>query len=94
MAEKMFYSRTDVKKELQDGIDGHKVTVVQPSKAMRDEMVKNVDADVSKWMEKAAKKGMDGKGLLSPTRARSPNTPKSGMLRVILAALDQRTSKL
>ena len=64
MAEQMFYSRTDVKKELQDGIDGHKVTVVQPTKAMRDEMVKIADADVSKWMEKATKKGMDGDAVL------------------------------
>lgn len=64
MAEQMFTSRTNVKKELQKGIDGHKVTVVQPTGAMRDEMVKIADADVSKWMEKAARKGMDGHAVL------------------------------
>lgn len=31
---------------------------------MRDEMVKIADADVTKWMEKAAKKGMDGDAVL------------------------------
>jgi TRAP-type C4-dicarboxylate transport system substrate-binding protein len=64
MAEKMFVSRTEVKKELQDGIDGHKLTVVQPSKTMRDSMVELADADVTRWMEKAAKKGMDADSIL------------------------------
>ena len=65
MAEQMFRSRTDVKKELQDGIDGHKITVVQPSSDMRDAMVKIADADVTRWIEKADKKGMDADALLS-----------------------------
>jgi TRAP-type C4-dicarboxylate transport system substrate-binding protein len=65
MAEQMFRSRTDVKKELQDGIDGHKITVVQPSADMRDAMVKIADADVTRWIEKAGKKGMNADDVLA-----------------------------
>ena len=64
MAEKMHASRTDVKKELQAGIDGKKVEVVEPDPALRAKLTEIADADVSNWIEKAKKKGMDGDAIL------------------------------
>jgi len=64
VAEKMHASRTDVKKELQAGIDGHKVEVVEPSPELRADLLKIAEADVSKWIEKAKTKGMDGDAVL------------------------------
>ena len=69
VAEKMHASRTDVKKELQDGIDGHKVEVVEPSAELREELLKVAEADVSKWLEKANKKGIDGEATLEAYKA-------------------------
>lgn len=59
MAQKMYESRTNVKKELQEGIDGNKVTIVEPSEELRTDLVETANADVSNWKEKATKKGMD-----------------------------------
>ena len=64
MAEQMHASRTQVKKELQDGIDGHKLAVVEPSADFRAAMVKVAEADVQKWLDKANKKGMPGDNIL------------------------------
>ena len=63
VAEKMYQSRTDVKKELQDGIDGHKMTVVAPSEELRNSLVEIANADVSRWKEKASKKGLDANAV-------------------------------
>lgn len=65
MAQKMHASRTDVKKELQDGIDGHKVEIVEPTAELRESLIKIADADVTKWLEKANKKNMDGEAMLA-----------------------------
>ncbi|MEM8811343.1 MAG: TRAP transporter substrate-binding protein DctP [Pseudomonadota bacterium] len=64
MAEKMFASRTEVKKELQEGIDGHSVQMLDPSPELRAELIKVADADVAKWIEKADKKGFDSEAML------------------------------
>jgi len=65
MAEKMHASRTDVKKQLQAGIDGKKVEMVDPDPALRAKLTEIADADVSNWIEKAKKKGMDGDAILA-----------------------------
>ncbi len=65
MAEKMNDSRTSVKKELQDGIGGHKVTIVEPSPDLRKAMVDVAEADIQKWIEKAEKKKMPAQEILS-----------------------------
>ena len=59
VAEKMYNSRTDVKAELQEGIDGHKIEIVQPTDEFRASLVEIANADVARWKEKAAEKGMD-----------------------------------
>lgn len=64
MAEKMFESRTTVKAELQEGIDGHKIEVVEPSAELRDSLVKIANDDVVRWKAKAAEKGMDADAVL------------------------------
>jgi len=64
MAKEMHASRTNVKKELADGIDGHKVEMLDPSPELRDALIKVADADVSNWLEKAKTKGMDGDAVL------------------------------
>ena len=65
MAQKMFESRTNVKKELQDGIDGHKMTVVQPDEGLRNKLVEIANADVARWKEKANKKGLDADAVFA-----------------------------
>lgn len=59
MAEAMFRSRTDVRAELEAGIDGYKIEVVEPEPELRASMVAIADADVSNWKEKAVEKGLD-----------------------------------
>lgn len=63
MAEKMYNSRTDVKAELQTGIDGHQIQIVEPSAELRDAMVKIANDDVARWKEKAGDKGLDAAGI-------------------------------
>ncbi|MEX0281829.1 MAG: TRAP transporter substrate-binding protein DctP [Arenibacterium sp.] len=63
MAEKMYNSRTEVKAELEAGIDGHKVEMVAPSAELRAALVKVANDDVARWKEKATSKGMDGAGV-------------------------------
>lgn len=58
MAEKMYDSRSTVKAELQEGIDGHKIEVVKPSDELRAELVQIANDDVVRWMAKAEEKGM------------------------------------
>ncbi len=65
MAEKMHASRTGVKKELQDGIDGKKIEIVEPDPELRSKLIEIADADVSNWIDKANKKGMDGAAILA-----------------------------
>ncbi|MCR9125656.1 MAG: TRAP transporter substrate-binding protein DctP [Rhodobacteraceae bacterium] len=69
MAEKMYESRTSVRAELEAGIDGHKITVVEPTAELRASMVAIADADVSSWMEKAEKKGLDAAAVLDSYKA-------------------------
>lgn len=63
VAEKMHASRTEVKQELIDGIDGHKVEVVAPSPELRESLVKIANEDVASWKSKASDKGLDGEGI-------------------------------
>ena len=65
VAEKMFASRTEVKAELQAGIDGHKVEIVQPSEELRSSLVEIADADVASWKSKASEKGLDAEAIYS-----------------------------
>ena len=60
VSEKMFQSRTQVRAELEAGIDGHKIVVVQPSDALRASLVAIANDDVATWKSKAADKGLDG----------------------------------
>ena len=59
MAKEMFDSRTAVKAELQQGIDGHVIEVVQPTEELRASLVEIANADVASWKSKANDKGMD-----------------------------------
>lgn len=59
VSEKMYESRTAVKAELQNGIDGNAVEVVQPTDALRASLVKIANEDVASWKAKASEKGMD-----------------------------------
>lgn len=63
MAEQMYDSRSTVKAELEAGIDGHKIEVVQPSEELRASLVKIANDDVARWKEKAGEKGMDGEAV-------------------------------
>ncbi len=65
MAEQMNASRTNVKKELQDGIDGHKMEIIEPTPELRQALVEVADADVQKWIEKANKKSMPADNILA-----------------------------
>lgn len=59
VAEKMYESRTEVKAELQAGIDGHPIEVVEPSEELRASLVKIANDDVASWKSKASEKGLD-----------------------------------
>jgi TRAP-type C4-dicarboxylate transport system substrate-binding protein len=63
VAEKMYQSRTDVRAELEAGIDGHKITVVEPTMELRASLVKIANEDVTSWMSKASDKGIDGNSV-------------------------------
>ncbi|MFY9211831.1 MAG: TRAP transporter substrate-binding protein DctP [Aestuariivita sp.] len=63
MAEKMYNSRTGVKAELEAGIDGHQITMVQPTPELRAALVEIANADVESWKQKATEKGMDAEGV-------------------------------
>jgi TRAP-type C4-dicarboxylate transport system substrate-binding protein len=68
MAERMWESRRDVKAELQEGIEGHKITVHAPDPKWRDALVAVADKDADKWLKKAGKKNLDGAALLQSYR--------------------------
>lgn len=63
VAEKMYASRTEVKAELEAGIDGHKIEVVQPAEELRASLVQIANDDVSSWKSKASEKGLDADGV-------------------------------
>ncbi len=69
MAEKMHDSRQSVKTELQAGIDGHKVQILEPEGSLRNELVAVAEKDAMSWLEKAKGKGMDGDALLASYRS-------------------------
>ncbi|MFC3612134.1 C4-dicarboxylate TRAP transporter substrate-binding protein [Lutimaribacter marinistellae] len=69
VAEKMYNSRTDVKAELEAGIDGHKIEVVQPDPALRETLVQIANDDVANWKEKASAKGLDGEAVYGAFKA-------------------------
>ncbi|MCR9221579.1 MAG: C4-dicarboxylate TRAP transporter substrate-binding protein [Alphaproteobacteria bacterium] len=64
MAQKMFESRQGVKAELQAGIEGHVVEIVEPDAGMRAELVAVAEKDALSWLDKASDKGMDGQAML------------------------------
>jgi TRAP-type C4-dicarboxylate transport system substrate-binding protein len=63
VSEKMFLSRTEVRAELEAGIDGNSVEVVQPTDALRNSLVAIANDDVATWKSKASEKGMDADGV-------------------------------
>lgn len=63
VSEKMYLSRTQVKAELEAGIDGHKIEVVTPSDELRASLVAIANDDVATWKSKASEKGMDADGV-------------------------------
>ncbi len=63
VAEKMYVSRTEVKAELEAGIDGHKIEVVQPTEELRASLVQIANDDVASWKTKASDKGLDPDGV-------------------------------
>lgn len=63
VAEKMYRSRTDTKKELAQGIDGNKVEMIDAPEEMRQALIDIAEADSGRWVEKAEKKGLDGKKI-------------------------------
>ena len=65
MAMVMIKSRTDTKNELQAGIDGKKVEVLQPTAAMKAMLEKEASKDETKWLAKAKKKNLDGPKILA-----------------------------
>lgn len=65
MAMVMINSRTKTKEELQAGIDGKKVELLQPTAAMKEMLEKEASKDVDKWLAKAKKKGLDGPKILA-----------------------------
>lgn len=70
MAQKMFDSRTDTKAQLQAGIDGHVIEVVQPTPELRADLVAAAEADVANWIEKANEKGLPAEDVLADFKAR------------------------
>ncbi|MEQ8602819.1 MAG: C4-dicarboxylate TRAP transporter substrate-binding protein [Marivibrio sp.] len=69
MAAKMYESRQSVKAELQEGIEGHTVEIVEPDGQMRAELIAIAEKDALSWLDKAADKGMDGDAMLGEFRA-------------------------
>lgn len=63
MAEKMYISRTETKAELAAGVDGYQITMVEPSDELRASLVELANADVVRWKEKAAEKGLDAEAI-------------------------------
>ncbi|MCE8005568.1 TRAP transporter substrate-binding protein DctP [Aestuariivita sp.] len=63
MAEKMYTSRTETRAELEAGIDGHKIEIVEPTAELRAALVKVANEDVASWKEKASEKGLDAGGV-------------------------------
>ena len=63
MAEIMARSRIDTKAKLAEGIDGKKVTMIDPPAEMREALVKVALDDSSNWVTKADGKGFDGKAM-------------------------------
>jgi len=63
VAEKMYASRTEVRAELEAGIDGHKIEVVEPTEELRTSLVQIANDDVASWKSKASDKGLDADGV-------------------------------
>ena len=63
VSEKMYLSRTEVRAELEAGIDGHKIEVVQPTDELRASLVNIANNDVATWKSKASDKGLDADGV-------------------------------
>ena len=69
VAEKMFESRTKVRAELEAGIDGHKIKVVEPTESLRSSLVAIANDDAATWKSKAAEKGMNSNAVYSAFEA-------------------------
>lgn len=65
MAKVMVTSREETKAELQKGIDGKKLELIQAPAAMKAALAKEAAKDVEKWLAKAKKKNLDGQAILA-----------------------------
>lgn len=68
MAEIMRTLRIETRDKLATGVDGYKVEVIEPSEEMRAGLMEAAERDVSKWIEKAERKGLDSESILSSYR--------------------------
>lgn len=65
MAEIMARSRIDTKAKLAEGVDGKKITMIDPPAEMRDALVKVALEDAANWVTKADGKGFEGQALFA-----------------------------
>ncbi len=61
----MIRSRIETKKALEAGIDGKKVTVLQPTAELQTMLETEASKDVDKWLNKAKKAKLDGPKILA-----------------------------